>query len=101
MAFKILVLKQARKQLYAAIKYYNEQSPGLGHQLLNEFYENLEKLKGNPERHKRTFKHYRRMLFKKFPYKFVFRINYRRNLIIVSGFWHNKQDPNNLKKTLK
>lgn len=101
MAYKIFVLQRTRENLWEAMDWYNEQSPGLGNELMNEFFEQLKGLRENPHRFQYILKPFRRMLLRRFPYKIIFRIDEKRQRVVVVVFWHEKKNPERLKKILK
>jgi hypothetical protein len=59
MAYSLVLLKSARHSLWEAMDWYNQQSPGLGHELMSEFFEYLKKLSANPHRNKFILRPYR------------------------------------------
>lgn len=81
--------------------WYNEQSPGLGHELMTEFFEHLKKLHENPQRFKYILKPFRRLILKRFPYLLIFRIDEKRKRVVVAVLWHKKRDPERLEEKLK
>lgn len=100
MAYKVFILKRARENLWDAMEWYNEKSPGLGHELMKEFFEKLKSLRENPQRFKYIFKPFRRALLKRFPYKIIFRIDEKRQRVVVVVLWHEKRDAEQLEQIL-
>ena len=101
MAYKIFVLKRARENLWEAIEWYNEQSAGLGNELMNEFFDHLGQLHKNPQRFKFIFKPFRRKRLKRFPYRIIFKINEKYKRVTIAAFWHEKRDVEKLERILK
>ncbi len=87
--------------LWEAMDWYNQESPGLGMELMQEFFGRLKDLRENPQRFSIVFKPYRRLLLKRFPYKIVFAIDEKRKRVLVAVLWHVKRDPERLKSLLK
>ncbi len=100
MAYKVFVLKRTREHLWEGMDWYNDQSAGLGNKLMNEFFDNLKKLYNNPQRYKYIFKPFRRLLLRKFPYKMNFRIDEKRERVVVVALWHEKRNPDQLERIL-
>lgn len=101
MAYKVHLRKQALESLWEAMSWYNEQRPGLGHELQQEFFDHLLKLQNQPTQYPLVFDRFRRILLKRFPYKIVYSIDERRKIVFVAVLWHIKRNPENLKKLLK
>lgn len=101
MAYSVVLLQSARTGLWEAMDWYNQQSPGLGSELMAEFFGHLKKLPENPQRHKYILKPFRRLLLKRFPYLIIFRIDEIRLRVVVAVLWHEKRDPERLEKVLK
>ncbi|MBK8566027.1 MAG: type II toxin-antitoxin system RelE/ParE family toxin [Saprospiraceae bacterium] len=101
MAYNVVLLQTARQGLWEAIDWYNEQSVGLGNELMAEFFEHLKKLPENPHRFKYILKPFRRLRLKRFPYLIIFRIDEARQRVVVAVFWHEKRDPERLERVLR
>ncbi|MBI5916628.1 MAG: type II toxin-antitoxin system RelE/ParE family toxin [Bacteroidetes bacterium] len=101
MAYSIAIKKQAQQALWEAMDWYEAQSAGLGAALSQEFYDYLQKLTENPHRFMVVFDPFRRMLLKKFPYQVVFAIDEKRQRVVVMALWHDRRDPEALKKLLR
>ena len=80
--------------------WYNEQSPGLGNELMTEFFDLLTKFRDNPQRFKFILKPFRRVLLKRFHYLLIFRIDEKRKRVVVAVLWHEKRDPERLEREL-
>ncbi len=101
MANSVVLLYKARKYLWEAMDWYNRQSPGLGNELMVEFFDLLTKLRNNPHRFKFVLKPFRRVLLKRFPYMLIFRIDENRKRVVVAVLWHEKRDSELLEGILK
>ena len=100
MAYNVVLLQSARNGLWEAMEWYNQQSPGLGNELMGEFFEYLKKMPNNPHRYKYILNPFRRVRLKRFPYLVIFRIDEIRQRVVVAVFWHEKRDPERLEKVL-
>jgi hypothetical protein len=100
MAYSVHLRQQALESLWEAMSWYNDQSPGLGHELQREFFDHLKKLQNQPAQYPLVFDRFRRILLKRFPYKVVYAIDERRKIVFVAVLWHIKKSPESLEKTL-
>lgn len=78
--------------LSAARDFYNERSPGLGDQFVNEFETQVLQIAARPERWMVVRDDVRRALMRRFPYSIFFRIP-SEGSIRITVIKHHRQHP--------
>lgn len=90
MSWDLHVRPEAERDLDAARDWYEQQRAGLGSEFLDEFAAAMRALELDPEREHLYYRNFRRVLFRRFPYKLFYQIIGER--IIVFRVLHAKQD---------
>ena len=88
---------EAQDELFSAIGYYNEQTPGLGVIFFEEIERSINNINKNPKRWKICAKKVRQCIVPRFPFS-IFYI-YNSNTIYIVAIAHNKQNPNYWKES--
>lgn len=92
MAYKLVILPQAQREIDVAFEYYGEVSTSV----LLHFYEQLENvyssLEINPFYQVR-YKHLRAIPFKTFPYLIFFDVDKDNYIIYIYSVFHTSQNP--------
>ena len=88
---RVLLRPEAKANLAAASKWYEERRPGLGARFLDAVDAALEKVARNPLRHPPVYKDVRRAPTKKFPYG-IFYI-FENGVVSVLRVLHQARDP--------
>jgi hypothetical protein len=70
----LIILASAMEELRAAALYYNDQKPGLGLELLNEWDRALIRIQRTPEGFGRKRKNFRQAMLERFPYLIIFEV---------------------------
>jgi plasmid stabilization system protein ParE len=91
-------IEPAEQELYAAIKYYNQQSEGLGFQFALEVKRTLERIIQFPKAWISLSKKTRRCRVKKFPYGIIYQI--RQDKILIVAVMHLHRHPESWKSCL-
>ena len=65
---KIEILDQASEDLIEGFHFYEDQQAGLGTYFLTNLYADIESLSIHAGIHRRAYKHYHRLLSKRFPF---------------------------------
>jgi len=73
------------------VKYYEQQSPGLGADFLDEFESTIGRICQCPEAWKQVSRNHRRSLLRRFPYAVLY--YHASDEIIVSGVMNLHMDP--------
>jgi len=85
------LLAEAAEELYEAAAYYDEQQPGLGRRLEEEFHQYIAWILQNPDVPRLRRKKYRRVNLNIFPYYIAYVI--REQEIRVIAFAHGHRRP--------
>lgn len=80
--------------------WYAEIDPKLAESFLEEAYQTMELAQLAPEQFSRVYKHYRRVLCQRFPYKIVFEIDEAAQAIHVLAVSHTSQHPDSWKRRI-
>ncbi len=88
----IIFHPEARDELFSSIAYYNEKSPGLGTEFLEEIKKSVRNIQSNPKRWKIVKNQVRQCILQRFPF-LIFYISTPKQIFIVA-FAHNKRKPN-------
>jgi len=87
----VILIPPADKELDDAIKFYNNQLPGLGDQFYNEFLATINLLKRTPFGWRKVGENTRRINIKKFPYLVLYVVD--RDDILVTCVAHQHRNP--------
>jgi plasmid stabilization system protein ParE len=90
MSWVVLVRAEAEEDLDAARDWYEQKRTGLGGEFLDEFAAAMRTLELNPERERLYYRNFRRVIFRRFPYKIFYQIIGVR--VVVFRVLHAKQD---------
>jgi plasmid stabilization system protein ParE len=74
MSWSVLVRAAAERDLEAARDWYERKRPGLGREFLDEFATAMQTLEQDPARQRLYYRNFRRVLFRRFPYKIFYQI---------------------------
>ena len=98
MTFEIKFLPAALEDLQAVIKWYENESPGLGKRFFVNFQNQLESIRLSPLKHQKTHKELRSSLIRKFPIQIHYQFFEKENRIVVFAITHSSRDPQVWKK---
>jgi toxin ParE1/3/4 len=90
MSWLVLVRAEAERDLEEARDWYEWKRPGLGGEFLDEFAAAMRTLELNPKQERLYYRDFRRVLFRRFPYKIFYHIIGER--VVVFRVLHAKQD---------
>ena len=96
---KYRIVSLAAEDLAGAVKYYEDQSVGLGNDFLDEFEAAVDRICQCPEAWRKVSHNHRRNLLRRFPYAVLY--YYDGNEIIVSGVMNLRMDPERQKQRLE
>ena len=85
------VASAAETEIAEALRYYEQQSPGLGRELLIEYEAALRRIIDHPEAWRRIGPNSRRCLIRRFPYGIVYARE--SNAIVVTAFMALRRNP--------
>ena len=84
-------LAVASKELAEAIRYYEDQQPGLGRAFGLEARRTADRIARFPSAHAILFDEVRRCYLRRFPYKIIYQL--RKDKILVLAVAHNRRHP--------
>jgi len=87
----LVVRPQARLELAGAYDWYEEQSTGLGDELLRAVDASIQKIMRNPGQYQKMYRDARRARVGKFPYGLVYTVTDEE--IVVVSCVHGRRDP--------
>jgi plasmid stabilization system protein ParE len=90
MSWLVLLRPRAEDDLAAAREWYEQKIAGLGDEFLDEFAAAMRRLEADPERERLYYRNFRRVLFRRFPYKVFYQVIGER--VIVFRVLHAKQE---------
>jgi len=88
---KLRVSSVAEGEITAALRYYEQQSPGLGAELLLEYESAVRRVVTHPEAWRRIGPNSRRCLLRRFPYGVVY--GREGDELVVTAFMALRRDP--------
>lgn len=93
MIYKSVILSTAKADLREAAKWYNNQSPGLGKNLVGRFRERLSELKTNPFTCQIKYSEVHTALIEQFPYMMHYYVDQQNKIIVVISILHTSRNP--------
>ena len=91
MTYRLVVRRQAKLDLRRAARWYEEQRPGLGRELVAEVDTVLDRITANPHQWPVIYREVRRAIAQRFPYGVFYRID--GTDIVVFAIVHLHRDP--------
>lgn len=85
------LLLPAEQEMFAAARYYEIQSPGLGQDFLDKVVIALQDLVNSPERWPIVQDDIRRRLIRRFPFSLLYRIE--SSEVVILAVMHQKRHP--------
>ncbi len=101
MGYNIVISPEAYLDLNDASDWYENQISGLGIDFILEFYEEANHLSENAKIHPFLIEPVRKRLMHRFPYGIYYSIHENRNEVLVEAVWHQKRNPERLRKRIK
>jgi len=97
--YLVQILEPAIQELQEAFDWYEEQSLGLGYNLVDEIDDCLNKVASNPNQFVVRFaKKYHFATLKIFPYQIIYRVDENKKMIYVNAIFHTSRRPKKYKK---
>ncbi len=90
MSWIVLIRPAAEWDLAKVRKWYERKRPGLGGEFLQEFASAMRLLEQAPDRERLYYRNFRRIIFRRFPYKVFYQVIGER--VVVFRILHAKQD---------
>lgn len=99
MSLDLIVRPEAELDIKGAYTWYEERSPGLGAQFIDEIGESLVLVAREPEMYQKVHRSLRRALIRRFPYGIFYTIEITR--IVVLAVMHTARHPSKWKQRAK
>jgi hypothetical protein len=96
---RIEILDQAAEDLVEGFHFYEAQQPGLGSYFLSSLYGDIESLRLYGGIHRQAYKHYYRLLSKRFPFAVFYTV--RGETIFIRAVVDCRRDPAWVRARLK
>ena len=93
------ILDQAERDLIEGFHFYEEQQRGLGSYFLTNLYADIESLKLFAGTHSRPYKHYYRMLSKRFPFAVFYHVD--EDKVFITAVLDCRRNPAWIRSRLK
>lgn len=100
MKYKSVTLFTAKDDLRKAAKWYNQQRPGLGKELVERVRQRIRELKSNPFTCQIRYAEVHTALVEQFPYMIHYFVDQQNKTIVVISILHTSQDPNSWNERL-
>jgi toxin ParE1/3/4 len=81
--YELVLQSEAIIDIQTAFEWYEEQRSGLGHELIEEVEEALERLSRHPQHYSAPNQKYRKLRIKRFPYLVIFEIEDIKVIVIA------------------
>lgn len=99
MSLAIELTDEAWKDAFHAVKWYDEQKPGLGNRFIEYLDKTLKKISENPTAFKKVYRQARQASLQKFPYVILYKVE--KHKAIVYCVFHTSQHPKKKIRRLK
>jgi plasmid stabilization system protein ParE len=93
MNYKLILREKALSEIEEAFNWYEAQQTGLGEKFLEAILHYAKVILKNPNSFKTTYKNFKEIPVKKFPYLIVYFIDERKNKIIILSVFHTSRNP--------
>jgi plasmid stabilization system protein ParE len=88
---RLVLQPEAEEDIRSARRWYEHQSPGLGHQFLRAVEASLARVERTPELYAAVDQATRRARVRRFPFAIYYEIETER--IVIYAVWHYRRDP--------
>ncbi|SRR5258705_8336558 len=93
MKYRLILRERAIIEINDAYDWYEDKKEGLGELFLEEFKEYAITIFKNPASFRTTYKKFREVPIKNFPFIIVYFIDDRKNKIIIISVFHTSRNP--------
>ena len=88
---RIEILDQAERDLVEGFRFYEEQGEGLGSYFLTNLYADIESLHSSAGIHRKPYKHYHRLLSRRFPFAVFYTV--REDAVFIRAVLDCRRNP--------
>lgn len=93
MSYIIAYQERALKEYELAIEWYREHSESAAQNFEVAVKEKIDILRAAPESYKNTYRKFREVVLKKYPYSILYIIEAQTKTIIIFSIYHHKRNP--------
>jgi hypothetical protein len=93
MEYALLLKDKAVAEIKLAYDWYEEQMDGLGERFLNIVKQNSELILSNPNRFKTTYKNFKEIYLREFPFVIIYFIDQTNAKIVIISVFHCSRNP--------
>jgi plasmid stabilization system protein ParE len=101
MSYQARYQSRAKKEFRDATEWYRDKSEMAADNFTKAINESLDTIEKQPDRFRKTYKNFRDILLKKYPYTIIYLVDEEHKLIIISSIFHQKRNPKTKYKNLK
>jgi len=95
MIYSIAYQKIAIEEYELAVEWYAGKSELAAENLVTAINEKLDILRREPDRFRKTYRHFREVALKKYPYSIIYIISEADQTVIITSVYHHKRSPRN------
>lgn len=78
-----------------AVEWYKEKRIATAENFIADVTERIKDICADPSRYRNTYKYFREVSLKKYPYYIVYFIDTATSTIVISAVYHHKRNPKN------
>ncbi|MEP7170157.1 MAG: type II toxin-antitoxin system RelE/ParE family toxin [Bacteroidota bacterium] len=93
MNYRLVLREKALTEIEEGYNWYETQQTGLGEKFLDAILSYAKVILKNPGSFKTTYKNFKEIPIKKFPYLIVYFIDERKNMIVIISVFHTSRNP--------
>ncbi len=91
--YRNIISKKANLEISKSWDWYEERQRGLGDRFFKELIQQLKQIEQFPERYPCKYKSYRETSLNIFPFSIIYKVNKRKNIIVIVSVFHNNRNP--------
>ena len=93
MSYIIVYQERALIEYEIAIEWYSERSERAALNFEKAVNRQIDSLRSDPVSYKKTYKQFREISLKKYPFSIVYLVNDKENKVVISSVFHHKRNP--------
>ena len=93
MRYTILFRKRATKEYIQSITWYKERSDKAAKGFVDAVNAVLDQLENEPDAFRYTYKHFKEVAIKRYPFFIVYFIDEKNRMVIITSIYHFKRNP--------
>ncbi|HRH60662.1 MAG TPA: type II toxin-antitoxin system RelE/ParE family toxin [Chitinophagaceae bacterium] len=101
MKYSIAYLQRALHEYEKSAAWYRERSIQAAENFEAAIKEKISLLKTDPVRYRKTYKEFREVQLKKYPFNIIYLVNEKEKQVIIASVYHHKRNPESKYRKLK